>query len=627
MEKNNRFGTILEAIEAERKQEEQYYRTLSLQKTQQERIKSGILWHPLRLTKKFYTVGEFIELQLEKTKIDNLPHKLKVGAGITIFSGEKSYRGTVSYLRRNSISVILNNSEIAHEIDDYGTFGVELVYDERPYQIMRAAILEVISNKDQNLKELIKGIVNLDSFESTIDAERHSHYHNKELNPYQNEAIQNIAGVEHLGIIHGPPGTGKTTTLVALIHYLSKTEKKILVSASSNSAVDLLARKLAAKNIPVLRVGNVSRIDDDITELTISEKVRNHKDWQHIKRVKIEAEEAKRQAKKFKRTFKSADRQNRKTMYNESKELRKWARELEQKLVDNIIGDCRVICCTLIGASNRILEGLKFDTVVIDEASQAVEPECWNVILKAKRVILAGDHLQLPPTVKSPEAIKKGLSTTLLDRMTKVIKHSYVLKEQYRMNDQILAFSNKHFYDNELISNAICKDRFLASDLEALSFIDTSGCGFDEKRNKESRSLSNDGEFFILREHFIKHKEMFVDHSIGIISPYAQQVRTIREKVGEDEIFRGMDITVNSIDGFQGQEKDVIYISLVRSNDKGEIGFLKDHRRINVALTRAKMKLIVIGDGSTLSQDSIYSDLMDHVEKEGTYLSAWEYMS
>jgi len=627
MEKHNRFATILEAIEAERKQEEQYYRILSTQKSQQEKIKSGILWHPLQLVKKFYTVGEFIELQLEKTKLLNLPHKLKVGAGITVFTGDKNFRGTVSYLRRNSISVILSNPDIAHQIDDYATYGVELVYDERPYQVMRAAILEASQSKDEKLKELIKGIENLYAFKGTIDKARHQHYHNKDLNAYQNEAIRNIAGVEHLGIIHGPPGTGKTTTLVAMIHYLSKTEKKILVAASSNNAVDLLARKLAEKKVPVLRVGNVSRIDDDITELTINEKVRNHKDWQHIKRVKIEAEEAKRQAKKFKRTFKSADRQNRKTMYNESKELRKWARDLEQKLVDNIIDESKVICSTLIGASNRMMEDLRFDTVIIDEASQALEPECWNVMLKAKRVILAGDHLQLPPTVKSPEAVKKGLATTLLDRMTSVIEHSYTLQEQYRMNDKILGFSNKSFYENRLVSNEICKNRFLPSDLNPITFIDTSGCGFDEKMNKESRSLSNEGEFFILTEHFIKHKELYADHSIGIISPYAQQVRHIREKVGEEDLFRGMDIMVNSIDGFQGQEKDIIYISLVRSNDRGEIGFLKDQRRINVALTRAKMKLIIIGDGATLSQESIYASLMDHVEKEGTYLSAWEYMS
>ena len=381
MESKARFKVLLEAIESERKQEEDYYRNLSQLKSAKERIESGILWHPLRLNKKFYTVGEFIELQFEKTKNLNKPHKLKVGAGVTVSSGELHIRGTVSYIRRNSISVILSNPDIADQIDDYGTFGVELIYDERPYQIMRAAIQEVMQSKEEHIKELSDGIVGLDAFDGSRNTELHEHYHNQELNNYQNDAVKKVAGAERMAIIHGPPGTGKTTTLVALINYLSKKEGKILVAASSNNAVDLLARKLAQKDLPVLRIGNVSRINDDITELTINEKIRNHSDWQHIKKVKIEAEEAKRQAKKFKRTFKSADRQNRKTMFNESKELRKWAKDLEYKLVDTILTESKIICTTLIGASNKMMEGILFDTVVIDEASQALEPECWNVML------------------------------------------------------------------------------------------------------------------------------------------------------------------------------------------------------------------------------------------------------
>jgi superfamily I DNA and/or RNA helicase len=627
MDISKRLKDLVLAIEAERTKEESYYRTLALKKTQKERIESGILWHPLKLQKKFYSVGELIELEFEKVKNDNLPHKLKVGVGVTVFSGEHSYRGTISFIRRTKISVILSSAEYTELIDDYATYGVELIYDERPYRIMQAAIEEVMRSKLPHIKELYHGIEKADTFDQSIDAEKHSHYHNAELNEYQNEAVKAVAGVERMGIIHGPPGTGKTTTLVALINYLSKHQKKILVTASSNNAVDLLAKKLYQKKLPVLRVGNVSRIDDDLVDITVNEKLRNHKDWQHIKKVKIEAEEARRQAKKFKRTFKSADRQNRKTMFQESKELKRWARDLEDKLLDTIISESSIICSTLIGASNRMIDDLLFDTVIIDEASQALEPECWNVMLKAKRVIFAGDHLQLPPTVKSPEAIKLGLSTTLLDRMSGVIKHSYLLHEQYRMNDEILAFSNQQFYDNKLFSNLVCKDKKIEADEPAVTFIDTSGCGFDEKLNPESRSLSNEGEFFILREHFLSKKSIYSEHSIGIISPYAQQVRDIREKLTDEEEFRGIDLTVNSIDGFQGQEKDIIYISLVRSNDKGEIGFLKDTRRINVALTRARMKLIIIGDGATLSQEKIYSDLMDFIEKTGQYLSAWEYMS
>ena len=269
---------------------------------------------------------------------------------------------------------------------------------------------------------------------------------------------------------------------------------------------------------------------------------------------------------------------------------------------------------------------LEFDTVIIDEASQCMEPECWNAILKAKRVFFAGDHHQLPATVKSSEAVKLGLSETLLDRMTNSIKHHYLLTEQYRMNDAILSFSNDMFYKGLLRSNVANKSHTLDGDNTPLVFIDTSGCGYEESFDQKSRSLYNEGEFFIIREHIMLHKEKYVDVSIGIISPYAEQVRYIRSKIDEDVELKALNIEINSIDGFQGQEKDLIIISLTRSNDMGIIGFLSDYRRLNVAMTRAKKKLVVIGDGATLSGNELYLKLIDHVEREGLLQSAWEYM-
>ncbi len=626
MNGNSRINNLLEAIEAERLHEEEYYRSLSSQKSIQEKVKAGILCYPLKLVRKFYTVGENIEIQLERNAQSNLPHKLKIGAGVILFTEQNEYRATISYLRKNIISVILSNKDLDHSILENDRYGVELVYDERPYTVMKGALNDLKENQETHIKELKNGIESLSSFAEIENWSQHEHYENIKLNKFQNQALRNCAAATQLAIIHGPPGTGKTTTLVELIHYISKSNRKILVCASSNNAVDLLAYLLHKKGLPVLRIGNVSRINDEITQLTIGEQLRNHPDWQHIKKVKIEAQEAKKQAAKFKRSFGVKDRNHRNTMYKESRELRKWARDLEAKLVDNIIDDAKIICSTLIGASNKIIKDIYFDTLVIDEASQALEPECWNAMLKAKKVIFAGDHLQLPPTVKTTEAKNKGLETTLLDRLSSCIKHCHLLQEQYRMNDHILGFSNKFFYDDKLLSNEVCKNRFLDSDDTGICFIDTSGCGFEESMNPESRSLSNSGEYFILREHFLENKDLFKNYSIGIIAPYAQQVRLIREKIGEDECYREVDITVNSIDGFQGQEKDIIYLSLVRSNESGTIGFLKDYRRINVALTRAKMKLIIIGDGVTLGQDNMYNALMEHFEKNGSYLSAWEFM-
>jgi predicted DNA helicase len=274
-----------------------------------------------------------------------------------------------------------------------------------------------------------------------------------------------------------------------------------------------------------------------------------------------------------------------------------------------------------------VLQGIKFKTVLIDEASQALEAECWNAILKADKVILAGDPMQLPPTVKSEEAKQLGMSITLLDRMRGVLAHVSLLTIQYRMNDKILGFPNQQFYDNQLQSALNVAQHILPEDASPLSFIDTAGCGFEEVFHPDSRSLSNPGECQILLDHLTKHMGLYSGVSIGIISPYAEQVRWIKQRLAEQKQLALLDIEVNTIDGFQGQEKEVIYISFVRSNDKAEIGFLKDQRRLNVAMTRAQKKLVMVGDSATISSHSVFGDLIQYVEQNGQYASAWEYLS
>ena len=628
--KHQRYHNLLKAIEEERKNEEAYYRELSKSATPKDKIESGILWYPVDIVKQRYTIGEFVEIEVERTKHLDKSHKLKTGVGCTVFKQldeRQEYKGTISFVKRNKMGIILHSDVLEKgQLSEKGLTGIELVYDERPYKVMKDAIHALINTKEHHHMVLRDGISNQDDFAySTRNYNTDNIADN--INPSQQTAIKGVMNTGHLGIIHGPPGTGKTTTLVTLIKTLLNNEKRILVCAPSNNAVDLLASKLDAAGIKVSRVGNVTRISDDLAHVTVVEKLRNHDDWQHIKKVKIEATKARKIAGNFKRKFGSKEREDRNAMYKEARDLQKWAKDLENKLVESILHDSQVVATTLIGTQQRMISDMQFDTVIIDEASQALEAECWVAILKAKRVIMAGDHMQLPPTIKSSKAIEMGLEETILNRMTACIKDSYTLGIQYRMNEKILSFPNKKFYGGKLLSHISNSTHLIQERDEPLIWIDTSGCGFEEQTSTEHRSKWNEGEYFILREHFIQQIEKYEGFSIGIIAPYAQQVRYIKSQVSEDESIRVHDVTINSIDGFQGQEKDVIYISLVRSNESGELGFLKDLRRLNVAITRAKKKLIIIGDVATLSSDQTFLELLEHVEKHGLYQSAWEYMA
>lgn len=628
----DRYNKILDALEVERTAEEKYFRNLQLKKNLKEKVEAGILWYPVQVVKKYYTIGEYIEIIVERKAINAGTHKFKSGIGCEFFTiksnGERSsFQGVISFVRKYKMGIIFGgNVDHVDDIEDRFKSGVEMIYDERPYRIMRSAIQAVKSSQEEHIKVLREGIRKKDSFSPYHQQDKNQVQHDPSLNDSQNNAIAGCYESQHLAIIHGPPGTGKTTTLVALIKQLLQKEKRILVCAPSNNAVDLLARQLDQSGVNTLRIGNVTRIGDSIAHLTLADKAANHADWKHIKKVKIEANEAKKQAGTFKRKFGYKERSNRNAMFQESRELRKWARDLEDKLLSSIINGAQAVCTTLIGLSSSHISDLKFDTVVIDEASQSLEAECWNAMLKAKKVIFAGDHLQLPPTVKSSDAKNLGLDITLLDRMTDVIHHSYLLTTQYRMNDKILSFSNKSFYDNKLLSGETVANWSI--DDSPLTFIDTSGCGFEEKKNADTLSTFNEGELFVITEWFIRFKDSLPPEiSIGIISPYAAQVKIIREKKETEDIYRDLDIEVNTVDGFQGQEKDFIIISLVRSNEKGEIGFVSDERRLNVAMTRAKKKLIIIGDMTTLANHKLFNQLAEHVEETGLYQSAWEYMS
>ncbi len=632
MDRDRRYEKILDAIEDERKAEESFFQSLHSSKTLQEKVDQGFIWYPIEIVAVHYAIGESVEIKIKRKTAPGKDffHKFKVGVSVQFFNSDpnvKNISGVVSYLQKDTISVLTYVEK--EDVEDFysGHSGLEIIYDDKSYQVMKSAIRQVMDSKNESVQVLRKAFISQSLPDNRIYGEDSAFIiSGSTLNLSQKKALEIALSSRYLSIIHGPPGTGKTTTLVALTKTILQKEKKILVCASSNNAVDLLASRLHLEGLRVLRIGNVTRIHDDLVDLTLIEKLRNHPDWNTIKKIKIQADQILRTASKYKRSFTPEDKAERKRLKKESYDLRSWSRELEDRLSDEILSNTQVIATTLISASHPQIQKMVFETVIIDEASQALEAECWNAILKGKRVILAGDHLQLPPTVKSQEAMQKGFDKTILDFMTDKIEESSLLTVQYRMNDTILGFSNRQFYKGMLESFPTNKNISLPNDDLPLVFIDTAGCGFDEILNPKQKSYKNEGEYFILREYILKKHEILAGAEIGIISPYAEQVRYVSDEIEKEPAFIGLNLEVNTIDGFQGQEKDVIFISLVRSNDKSELGFIKDNRRLNVAMTRARKKLVIIGDSATIGNHPLYNELLNHIEKNGFLDSAWNYM-
>ena len=617
------------------KQYEQQIASLSLA----QRREKGVAWHPLLIVEQGFALGEHGYVIVERTRELNQAHQFKAGNVVRIFttkeaSGDvdENEKGVVHFVDKNRMKIILYSKDLPEWLAD-GKIGVDILFDDRSFRDMEFALNDVIkaeNNRLYNLREVLLGYQKPNFL-------RESDYYFKPvsfLNDSQNEALRQVMASLEVAVIHGPPGTGKTTTLVQAIKMLAEQQrsKTILVCAPSNAATDLLTERLAAIHLHVTRVGNVSRVDEDLLQYTLDSQLAAHPEAKHIKRVRIEAAQARRAANRFRRTFGHEERSERRNLLDEAKSLAAWARELEDKLVEEVLSNSQVICCTLTGAANPLIRSRKFEVVVIDEAAQALEAATWIPIRLAQRVVLAGDPLQLPPTIKSIKAQREGLNITLLEKCINRFEPQNValLRTQYRMNEVIMGFSNQYFYENQLFAAESVAKQTLGWGRKPMLFIDTVGCGFEEERTAEQQSRYNSGEFGIIREHLYKLQETYLDTPIppiGIISPYKQQVNYIKEHLRDDTLLQHLDITVSTVDGFQGQEAEIIYISLVRSNETGEIGFLSDFRRMNVALTRAKRKLVVVGDSGTLANHAFYQTFLDYVEKTDSYHSAWEWMA
>jgi superfamily I DNA and/or RNA helicase len=508
--------------------------------------------------------------------------------------------------------------------------GIDVLFDDNSYDEMFAAIKQADAISDKPEGNLVK----------VLTGEKAPTFHPKKptlhipkLNQFQLSAVGNILIANELAIVHGPPGTGKTTTIVQAIKaMIERDNQKILVVAPSNTAVDLLSEKLHEAGLNVLRVGNPAKVTERLLALTLDSKMAEHSTMKEMKRLKKQAQEFKSMAHKYKRSFGKSERDQRKLLFDEAHKIMKEVANSEQYIIDDLTAKAQVITATLVGANHYTVRNLTYDTLVIDEAGQALEPACWIPILKAKKVILAGDHCQLSPTVKTDNSLKDGLNITLLEKTIALHPESVtLLEEQYRMHEAIMGYSSKVFYQNKLKAHTSVAKHSLKNDVAPLLFVDTAGCGFEEKL--EGTSSTNPEEAALTLKHLANFCEEISTQytpenfpTVAVISPYSKQVAILQEQILPIESLKkyAHKISVNTIDSFQGQERDVVYISMTRSNDEGSIGFLSDIRRMNVAMTRARKKLVVIGDSATLAQFPFYADFIEYAEGVDGYKSAWE---
>lgn len=642
------LSKVSRLLKLEQEEDLAQYKLKSIRSSIQERKQNGLCWYPVTITKTEIGFGNKVVVEIERQGGRDQMHLFQTGKNAAIFSNAhggqghdgQQLSGVIMTLKRNKLTLATTKEDLPDWIDE-GKLGIDLTFDEMSYREMEIAMRKVSEASDSRLEQL-RNI--LYGAQPAVFYPKKDFVPVPELNASQNEAIENIESAKDVAIIHGPPGTGKTTTLVQAILRTLQRERRLLVCAPSNAAVDLLTEKLAAQGVNVIRIGNPSRVSDVLLHHTLDAQIMEHKDYKEVKGLRREAEEYKSMAYQYKRKMGWEEREQRRLYKEQNRQLLAEAENIERYITDDLLDRVQVITCTLVGSANRVIRHLSYDTVFIDEAAQALEPACWIPITRANRVVLAGDHCQLPPTVKSLEAEKGGLTQTLFEKcIQRQPDTAVMLRTQYRMHEHIMAFSNQQFYKGQLEAH----ESVVKADLHAFNpvfpahlaveFIDTAGCGYTEKTFGEGASTANPEEADLLLrhlEHLLKDYQPASPEErplkIGIISPYRAQINYLKDEVEHNDLLHQLQnqrhLSVGTVDSFQGQERDVIYISLVRSNEQGEIGFLSDIRRMNVAMTRARKKLVIIGDSATLSQHPFYQDFVAYTETIQAYRSAWELM-
>ena len=586
------------------------------------KVKRGDAWWPLRIGKSYYNSLNQLAVEVFRTTDTDIEHNFEFGRPVVFFTKSDDaikylrFTGVVSYVDGDRMVVTVPDNAPLVDLQGSEQVGIQLSFDETSYRLMMEALDRAIRGKGRlgYLRDLF--YTKSQKPETFTFQPMHFPY----LNPTQEQAVNAVLRAKDVAVVHGPPGTGKTTTLVEAIRETLMRESQVLVCAQSNMAVDWISEKLVDRGINVLRIGNPTRVNDKMLSFTYERRFEGHPDYPQLWALR-----------KAIRDLRSHRRRGDEKYHQRLESLKSRATELEIRINSELFGEARVIASTLVGAANRLLDGQKYATLFIDEAAQALEAACWIPLRRVSRVVLAGDHCQLPPTVKSIAALKAGLGKTLMERIVETHPEAVtLLKIQYRMNDDIMRFSSNYFYDGQVESAPEVRFRGILDLDTPMVWIDTSEfdlpkdspVDFKEQFVGESYGRVNPAEaevtLMALQHYFSKiGKQRLLDERIdvGIISPYRAQVQLLRRLLMKREYFKPFRrmISVNTVDGFQGQERDVIVISLVRSNDEGQIGFLRDLRRMNVAITRARMKVIILGDRQTLTRHPFYRQLWKYI--------------
>lgn len=620
---DNYLQHIEKLLKIEYEEEKAAFAEQNQRKGVYDRIRKGICWYPVGIGNSYYNSLNQYVVEVERREDRELEHSFEYGKPVRFFQADEfgninylNVPATVNYVDGDRMVVIIPSESSMAEIGSIVKVGIQLYFDETSYRLMFDALSRVINSKDNRLaelKEIFHGRRKPETF-------TFSHIRFPWLNRSQELAVNNVLLAKDVAIVHGPPGTGKTTTLVEAIYETLHRESQVLVCAQSNMAVDWISEKLVERGVPVLRIGNPTRVNDKMLSFTFEKRFENHPDYPVLWQIRRNIRSLYQKMK---------DSSGRDAVRTKINSLKDKATEIEIRITESIFNEARVISSTLTGSASRILIGHKFGTLFIDEAAQALEPACWIAISKADRVIFAGDHCQLPPTVKSVEAMRGGLDKTLMQKIAANKPECVtMLTVQYRMNEEIMKFSSDWFYGSRLLSAPEVKYRGILDFDTSIEWIDS-----EEDDSAEESVYDNVGKInkkeaekaiAVLKAYIEKiTRERILDEKIdfGIISPYKAQVHYLRRMISQDGFFKPFRraITINTVDGFQGQERDVIMISLVRSNEDGRIGFLNDLRRMNVAMTRARMKLMIIGDASTMTRHPFYKKLYEYIGQLNDY--------